>query len=162
MTGSSVCNAGTDFAVNAQATICNSGNADCSGMPASANAGVTFYMTGTGSVNIAGGATSELTAPNTGTYEGILFYQDPSDTATASIEGNGSSFFQGALYFPTARLVFGGTSGTFNAGAAFTFLIANYTTLDGTATIDLNSNVSGLSGNGGPLAGLIASARLVE
>jgi hypothetical protein len=161
MTGSSTCNAGTDFSVNAQATICNS-STPCSGMPGTANGGVTFYMTGSGSVNIAGGATAELTAPNSGTYEGILFYQDPTDTATASIEGNANSFYQGALYFPTARLVFGGTSGTFNAGAAYTFLIAQYTTVDGTATIDINSDVSGLSGGGGPLAGLMTTARLVE
>jgi hypothetical protein len=161
MTGGSTCNAGTDFSVNAQATICNS-STPCSGMPSTANDGVTFYMAGSGSVNIAGGATSELTAPNSGTYEGILFYQDPTDTATASIEGNANSFYQGALYFPTARLVFGGTSGTFNSGAAYTFLIANYTTVDGTATIDINSDVSGLSGGGGPLVGLMTSARLVE
>lgn len=164
MTGPSgnVCNTGTDFFVNAQATICNS-TSPCSGMPGSSNDGVTFYMTGTGSVNIAGGATSQLTAPNSGTYEGILFYQDPTDTATASVTGNSGSFFQGGLYFPTARLIFAGTSGsTFNAGAAYTILIANYTTVQGNATIDINSDLSGLSGGGGPFAGLLTSARLVE
>jgi len=164
MTGPSgnVCNTGTDFFVNAQATICNS-TSPCSGMPGSANDGVTFYMTGTGSVNIAGGATSQLTAPNSGTYEGILFYQDPTDTATASISGNSSSFFQGALYFPTAQLVFAGTGNTtFNQGAAYTVLIANYTTVEGNATIYMNADLSGLSGGGGPLAGLMTSARLVE
>ena len=163
MTGPSgdLCNAGTDFFVNAQATICDS-STPCSGMPGTADGGVTFYMTGSGSVSIDGGATSELTAPNSGTDEGILFYQDATDTADASIHGNANSFYQGALYFPSARLIFGGSSGTFNTGAAYTFLIANYTTLDGTAAIDINSDISGLPGNGGPLAGLVTSARLVE
>jgi Putative Flp pilus-assembly TadE/G-like len=165
MNGNSVCNAGTEFQINANATVCNSTNPDCSGMMGSANSGVTFYMTGSGSVNIDGTATVQLSAPNSGTYEGMLFYQDPSDTASATISGNDTSSYQGALYFPTAQLTFGGnnsTTGTFNGGAAYTLLVSSWLTLAGNPTIVLNSDYSGLSGNGGPLAGAITSARLVE
>lgn len=165
ITGNTVCNTGTEFQVNAGATICNSTSATCAGMPGSANSGVTFYMTGSGSVNIDGNATAELTAPNTGTYEGLLFYQDPTDTATASLSGNNTTFYQGALYFPSARLIFGGnntTTGTFNGGAMYTLIVSDWLTFQGNPTIELNSDMSGLGGNGGPLVGAITSARLVE
>lgn len=165
ITGNSLCNTGTEFQVNAGSTVCNSVNADCSGMMGSANAGVTFYMTGTGSVNINGNATADFAAPTSGTYEGLLFYQDPSDTAPASLSGTNNTSYQGALYFPSAQLTFGGnntTTGTFNGGAAFTLIVSSWLTLAGNPTIILNSDFSGLSGNGGPLAGAITTARLVE
>lgn len=165
ITGNAMCNTGTEFQVNGNSTICNSTNADCSGMPGSNNGGVTFYMTGSGSVNIDGTNTTELTAPTTGTYEGLLFYQDPSDTAAASLSGNNNTFYQGALYFPDAPLAFGGnnsTTGTFNSTASYTLIVADYLTFAGNPTIVLNSDFSGLGGNGGPLAGAITSARLVE
>lgn len=154
-----------NFTTNAGSILCNSTNSSCSGMPGSANAGVTFYITGNGAVTINGNSTIQLTAPNSGTYEGILFYQDPSDTQAASLSGNNNTFYQGALYFPSAELTFGGnntTTGTFNGGAAYTLIVADWLTLAGNPTINLNSDYSGLSGNGGPLAGAITSTRLVE
>lgn len=165
ITGSSMCNSGTEFQVNGNSTVCNSDNLDCSGMPQSTNDGVTFYLTGSGSVNIDGTSTAEFTAPNTGTYEGLLFYQDPADTATASLSGTNNTFYQGALDFPSAELIFGGnntTTGTFNGDAAYTLIVSSWLTLAGNPTIVLNSDYSGLGGNGGPLAGAITSARLVE
>jgi hypothetical protein len=153
------------FTVNAGSVLCNSVNSNCGGMPGSANAGVTFYITGNGAVSINGNATIQLTAPNSGTYEGILFYQDPNDTNAASLSGNNTTFYQGALYFPSANLIFGGnnsTTGVFNGGAAYTLIVSDWLTLSGNPTIDLSSDYSGLSGNGGPLAGAISSARLVE
>jgi hypothetical protein len=165
ITGNSVCSSGVEFKIGANSSVCNSYNADCSGMMGSANSGVTFYMTGSGSVSVDGTATVQLSAPNSGTYEGMLFYQDPSDTASASLSGNDTSVYQGALYFPTAQLTFGGnnsTTGTFNGGAAYTLIVSSWLTLAGNPTIVLNSDYSGLAGNGGPLAGAITSARLVE
>jgi hypothetical protein len=60
-----------------------------------------------------GGARISMTAPSTGTYAGILFYQDrrASNMATNIINGNSSSLLQGALYFPRQELQMNGTSG---------------------------------------------------
>ena len=69
--------------------------------------GVMFYIVGSGSVNIGNGATVNLQAPSSGTYKGVLFYQDRSDTSTAQFEGGASSNVAGVLYFPDAPLTVG-------------------------------------------------------
>ncbi|MCH8614997.1 Tad domain-containing protein [Sphingomonas sp. SM33] len=81
---------------------------------------VTFVLTNSnaastsiGNVDINGGATMKLKAPDSGTYSGILFYQDrrATDSQTSKINGNSSSFFQGAMYFPSQPVIFNGTAG---------------------------------------------------
>ena len=49
-----------------------------------------------------------FTAPTTGTYQGILFFQDSSNTSQAQIIGRSSynTVLQGAYYFPGAKVVF--------------------------------------------------------
>ena len=84
--------------------------------------GVTFILTArnaasnTGSiatVSMNGGARLNMSAPSTGTYAGILMYQDrrATNVSTNIINGNSSSLLQGALYFPRQELQFNGTSG---------------------------------------------------
>lgn len=60
-----------------------------------------------------GGATLNLTAPTTGTYAGVLFYQDRRalDSGANKINGNSSSKLQGAIYFPKQEVQFTGNSG---------------------------------------------------
>jgi hypothetical protein len=59
-----------------------------------------------------GGATVNLTSPTSGTYKGVLFYQDPrSPFADSHFNGNSSSSIEGGFYFPSRRLNFNGTSG---------------------------------------------------
>jgi hypothetical protein len=146
-----------NFTLNGNAIVCNSTNIDCSGMPTSANSGVTFYIDNGGSISINGTSTVQFTAPNSGTYAGILFYQDPSDTSTATLNGTNSSFYQGGLYFPGTQLTFGGTNFT-NASAAYTLIVANDLKFNGTATININSNYSSLPGS----VSIIENAILVE
>ena len=123
--------------------------------------GVTFVILG-GSVMINGSGNVTLSAPDTGQYAGILFYQVPSDSGasnTATINGNSSSYFQGALYFPSELVTFGGnTTGSFNAGADYTIIVASDVQFSGNATIALNSNYSSLPGGVSP----IQNAILVE
>lgn len=63
--------------------------------------------------DIAAGATVNLAAPKSGTYEGVLFYQDPRAALgnTVKINGNTDSFLEGAFYFPRAYMTFNGTAG---------------------------------------------------
>ena len=66
--------------------------------------------------NINGGATIHMTATSSGTYNGILMYQDrratlPNGNQANQINGNSSSTFQGSFYFPSQRVTFNGTSG---------------------------------------------------
>jgi hypothetical protein len=85
--------------------------------------GVFFYLTGSASLKIDNGANVNLvsggttqsgggTAPTIGSYNGILVYQDSSDTSTMSIAGGASSYLNGALYAPSAVMSFGGGSAT--------------------------------------------------
>jgi hypothetical protein len=63
-------------------------------------------------LNINGGATLNLTAPDIGTYAGVLFYQDRrAPYGSSHINGNATTFFRGAFYFPNRELVFNGTAG---------------------------------------------------
>lgn len=64
-------------------------------------------------VDINGGATLNIGAPMSGTYKGILFYQDRNAVSgtTNKVSGNSSSFLRGALYFPKQALDYTGNSG---------------------------------------------------
>lgn len=83
--------------------------------------GVTFVLTSRNAatspsqiaqLDINGGATLNLTAPDSGIYAGILFYQDRrTPYGTSQINGNSASFLRGGIYFPNRELVFNGTAG---------------------------------------------------
>jgi hypothetical protein len=61
---------------------------------------------------MSGGASVNLSAPTTGTYAGVLFYQDRGDTNDATLVGGDTQLMQGILYFPTAHLNYTGGSST--------------------------------------------------
>jgi hypothetical protein len=82
--------------------------------------GVTFILTSStpadpssfATVSMNGGAVVNLTAPASGTYAGLLFYQDPrTPYGTDLINGNSASTYQGGLYFPSRQLTFNGNTG---------------------------------------------------
>jgi len=113
---------------------------------------VTFYLVGSGSVNLAQGTTFNFTAPTSGTYNGILFYQDRADTQAATIEGGANSTMKGILYFPNAALTLGnGSSVTF-----YTPIIAATLTMYGGA--DFTDDDYSTLNSASPLT----SPRLVE
>jgi Flp pilus assembly protein TadG len=80
--------------------------------------GVTFYNTVTAGktagpiqfnfTSFTAGNGISFTAPTSGTYEGILFFQDSANTSQAQIIGSSSynTVLQGAYYFPTAKVLF--------------------------------------------------------
>jgi len=123
--------------------------------------GVTFYITGGASVTTVGTPSVQMYAPNSGQYEGLLFWQDTNDSNQMYLSGTGTSFYQGAIYAPSAQLKFGGNAG-FNNDAMYTVIVVNDLLLQGTPDVNLKSNYSGLANGGGPLTGSLASATLVE
>lgn len=68
-----------------------------------------------GDLDINAGAQINMSAPTGGDYEDILFYQDrraPSGNNTVNkINGNATSTFSGAMYFPNQQLQVNGTAG---------------------------------------------------
>lgn len=96
------------FSLGAQATLNGTG---VTIILTSSSAGTNPNSVAT--LNINGGATVNLSATTTGTYAGVLFYQDRRalDSGTNQMNGNASSFLQGAFYFPSQELQFSGTAG---------------------------------------------------
>ncbi len=106
--------------------------------------GVTFYVK-SGSVLMQGGTNADFSAPTSGTWEGMLFYQDRADTNTATISGGSNAALTGVLYFPNAPVTYsGGSAGT----SPYTVIVAGSATFSGGST--LNSDFSSLS-NGSPI-----------
>ncbi len=65
------------------------------------------------SLNINAGAQLNMTAPSSGTYAGVLFYQDRRAPLlnTLRINGHASGALEGALYLPRANLAMNGSAG---------------------------------------------------
>jgi hypothetical protein len=88
--------------------------------------GVTFYMA-SGGITMNGNTILKVSAPTSGTYSGVLFDQSPSDTSTATFNGNDSASIQGIMYFPDANLTMNGNSST----VLYTDFIVQSLTLNG-------------------------------
>jgi hypothetical protein len=118
--------------------------------------GVTFFDTYKtqankyGAISINGSGTVSLTAPTSGTYKALLFYQDPRVSWSASngstISGSATSMFDGIIYFPTTDLQYSGNSGTSSSPTSgYTVLIGYNIKINGTATI--NTDFSSIGGS---------------
>ena len=91
--------------------IIKSGGLSVGGQATLNGSGVTIYVQ-SGSVGLAGGASTNLTAPASGSWQGILFYQDQGDTSSASLVGGSGQFMTGVLYFPTTHMDYNAGSST--------------------------------------------------
>lgn len=101
-----------------------------------------------GEIYISGQAVVNLKAPTSGTYSGILFFQDRSVTAGqmgADLEGGAAQSLEGALYFPTTALKYAGGSST---SAKYTIVVADTITVTGAA--NFGDDYSGLA-DGSPI-----------
>jgi hypothetical protein len=70
-----------------------------------------LYATG-GNFNFHGSDSVTLSAPTTGTYRGVLLWQDKSDTQADTLKGGSSLLLNGVIYFPKAALSFNGGTNT--------------------------------------------------
>jgi hypothetical protein len=109
--------------------------------------GVTLYFE-TGSVSFAGGATSNLSAPTSGTWSGVLMYQDRANTQSASMVGGTSQITSGILYFPSAALSYTGGSATNSQSAT---IISDTLSLVGSSTIQASASSPYLNSASGVL-----------
>jgi len=93
--------------------------------------GVTIYVE-TGGVTMAGGSTVGLSAPTSGYYQGVLFFQARGNTTASTLVGGTSQQMNGALYFPSAQLTYSGGS---SVAATHTTIISDTLRLDGNSNI---------------------------
>ncbi|WP_037499952.1 pilus assembly protein TadG-related protein [Sphingomonas jaspsi] len=76
-----------------------------------------------------------ITAPTSGTYQGIAIFQDRravDSTQTNKINGNSASVITGALYFPSQELQYNGTG---NTTATCTQIVARRVDFSGNSTV---------------------------
>ena len=141
---------GVSVTLNSGLYYLNGGGLNVSGGSTISGAGVTFFNTGAASgatqykpIDISGGSATSLTAPMSGTYEGVLFFQDPGICAVSSsfcgssgpqntISGGSTAAFIGALYFPNTPLYFSGGSGSTDC----TELVAYIINISGNASVN--------------------------
>jgi hypothetical protein len=114
-----------------------SGNASIKGT------GVTFYNTGNssgtyGSITLSGDGTYALSAPTTGTYAGILIFQDRNNSHALTLSGNSTLGSNGAIYAPTAALTLSDNAeGSSSQQPTLSFVVD-------TMTLSGNSTANGL------------------
>ena len=114
--------------------------------------GVTFYSTGDSTYafddfKLNGNTTFNWAAPTSGTYEGILYFQDRSKAGSSQgnvINGTNASSFNGVFYAAGGKFTYTGNS----AATGYTGIIADTITFTGNST--LRSNYSTLT-NGNPV-----------
>jgi hypothetical protein len=88
-----------------------------------------------GAVSFAGASTWDLSAPTSGTYQGMLIFQDPSCNTTLNISGQGGGVSAtGTIYAPTALTSLSGSSSfTINSK-----IVAKSVGVSGGATFTVN------------------------
>ena len=141
--------------LNAGTYILKGGGLALSGSSLLKGTGVTIYNTGTTStyapIDVQDSANMQLSAPTSGTYAGILLFNDRSipygtGGGANTLGGGSSSKLQGALYFPTVDLQI--SNGTM-LSAAYTIVVAETMSVTNN-TFVLSNDYSSL-GSGSPI-----------
>ncbi len=121
--------------------IFDSGDFDANSNAVITGTDVTIIMTGGGVMHFNGSAEINLSAPSTGAYSGVLFYQDQNEPdAINTINGNSNSSFQGLMYFPSQEVRILGNG---NTGPGCSHLIANTIYFSGTSSFGNNCTGAG-------------------
>jgi len=108
--------------------------------------GVTFYFTNSGSLTMNGNSHAVLSAPTSGTYEGILYFQDRNDSSTVILNGDTTSKWEGTFYAAAANLTLNGGSNL----AAYTNMVVKTLTQNGNVNFTIGSDYSSLA-DGSPI-----------
>ena len=124
--------------------------------------GVTFYFTNDATIQMNGTPTINLTAPTSGTYQGILMWQDRSDTNVGpnpngpTLGGNSGAQYNGILYFPSDQLTFYGNNNSLSVGV----VVSDSLALSGNPSVSFNGAASVPGGL--PPGFTVGNAHLVE
>ncbi len=139
--------------------IIDGGGLNVNGNAALQGSGVTIIMTSSsgsdyGTVDINGGAVVDLSAPSSGTYAGILFFQDRDapTTGSHSFLGGSTTEFKGALYFPKTKTIFSG--GNSSDGGCMQ-IVARTVEFRGNSDIDADCTGVGVKDMGPPRTALV-------
>jgi hypothetical protein len=105
------------------------------GVTLTGTSGVMIYMD-SGAISLQGGCTVRLTAPSSGTYSGIVYYQNRNNTSSLNNIANGAYVtMSGALYAPNAPLTIAG--GAYGASYGSQFVVKSLNLSNGVnITID--------------------------
>jgi hypothetical protein len=114
-----------------QAYIISGGNLNINANANFSCPGCTFYLTNGASVSINGNSHLDLSAPTTGTYGGMLFISDRSNTAGISINGDNTSSITGAIYAPDGNVSY---NGNFAGTSGCTQIVAQTVSWSGSTT----------------------------
>jgi Flp pilus assembly protein TadG len=115
------------------------GNLDLTASGSLTATGVTFFVEG--STTISGSGGMNLTAPTSGSYNGVLFFQPPSDSSGISITGSGSMTVEGIVDAPSAALSLTGSA----SATIYTSLIADSISVTGSGTNTIINNYTSLN-----------------
>jgi Flp pilus assembly protein TadG len=103
--------------------------------------GVTFYLVNGASVSMNGNSDVQLTAPTTGTYAGMLFISDRSNTGSLSINGDNSSTVTGVIYAPKGSVTY---NGNFSGAGGCTQIVAGTVAWSGSTTFKDDCSGTGM------------------
>jgi hypothetical protein len=130
---------GMPVVLSAGVYVVNGGNFNIGGGSLTGTAGVMIYLTGGATATISNGASVTMTAASSGTYEGILFYQDRTMTSPGEsyFTGGSNMHLTGSLYFPNALLSLDNGGNTQTEA-----IIANSLNMQGGATLQQATSTS--------------------
>lgn len=144
--GITIGNGATNITFSSGIYVINGGGVGFNGPSTVTGSGVMFYLTGTNStyasVGVGNSVNVTLSAPTSGTYLGVLFFQDRSITSSnnATFTGGATMKLTGSLYFPTTIVAFSNGS----AATGYTMaIVANQIWFSGGTNIKYDS--TGLS-----------------
>ena len=96
-------------------------------------------------LTINGGANVSLVAPTSGTFSGLVFFQDRNAPLNndSKVNGGSNQYITGAIYLPRATITFNGNSTTTGAGKC-TQIIGYDLTFTGNSSIQLQCDGTGI------------------
>jgi hypothetical protein len=129
--------------------VINGGSFNLQSGPVTSSGGVTIYLTNGATVNIGSGVPVTLSAPTNGTYAGVLFFQDASDTGTSTFGGGTGDTLLGTIYAPGGKVLF--VNGLHQSTLAVVAKDLDFEAGTYTLNSDPGGNITGInSGSGGP------------